>query len=903
MSLARTQFLSLGTKAMTTALGIIQSLIIVKVLSPEEYGLIGLVMSIGGVIGVTQHLGIVDGAIREIAVLTNKRDIGKVFWVSHIIRQAVTLPLSLGLVLVAYVLATYVYGRPEITPFIQLFAAALVLQALQDVLGATLTGMKQFKTLYGVQIITAALNIAAFGYLTWQFKIAGFFWAIILTTTVMVVLFSLSIARNLRGHLAIPRWREISQYGRRVLRISAYMYLARIFFMVWQRLPLLVLGSVLANEQLGFINISFTFGSKLTILAMALSEVNLSWMSSLFVTEKETFRQVAARNMQRVLIVMTSLTLVLLFFTHEILRFIIPEYLPAQDIIIVTTAAFFLYALTDIGTSSVFVPADKPRSRALVYGIMMSVTAVITAALLILRPDPFLASLGVMAGAIAAYGATVYIARRQFGVPLVTSQLALFLVALAAGTIWLVQEPPFIWRLLVFLVLGGYTAWETHRGKLLPASWYSRLHGFWQPAPEQGTATVPLRIICFAGAAYHSPTWTNRQHIMSRVSRVHPVLYVEPRIWLLRFLVQHWSHPRELKRFFRRLWWSERVHDGLILKAQANLLPGSREFAGISRFNYLLNRWNVLVTARLLGFTGPQVNHQRSRIVVWLYDTEAAEYLPAFPGSTVIYDCVDDHASQVGPNRNADRVRREEEQILTRADIVTVTSRQLVEQKKVKRPDVKLVLNAGDVTRFVPDAPHLIPATTPALRTLTQLAAGGHPIIGTVGSLDTYKINSELIKYVAATEPTWHFVFIGQPAVDPGSTDLELLAHAPNIHLIGLVPHADVPHYVRYFNVCLIPYRTSQYNAASFPLKFWEFMATGKPIVVTGVPELKYYDSHIGYATTPTAFHEEIKKALASGEFGRDARIVEARHHSWEERTATLLELVHATVKHKAEHL
>src|SRR3989344_6952970 len=304
MDVARTQFLSLFTKAVTTVLGIIQSIIIIRVLSPTEFGITGLVMSVGGVIGVSQHLGIVDGAIREIAILKNKREVGKVFWVSHLVRQCVTIPLSVGLLLLAGVIAEQVYGRPEITLFLQIFAGVLILQGFQDVLGATLTGMKKFVSLYVIQIITATVNIAVFGYLTWKYHVQGFFWAIIITTLLMVVLIAGIVAKELAGHLRFPNIKEIKQYGKNLLHISVYMYISRIFYVIWQRLPLLILGGVITGDQLGYLNISLTFGSKLIILAAALSEVNLSWMSTLFATSKEKFLHIAEHTMHRVLLLL-----------------------------------------------------------------------------------------------------------------------------------------------------------------------------------------------------------------------------------------------------------------------------------------------------------------------------------------------------------------------------------------------------------------------------------------------------------------------------------------------------------------------------------------------------------------------------------------------------------------------
>lgn len=872
MNLGKTQALSLTTKAITTALGILQSLFVVRLLSRGEFGLVGLVMSIGGLIGVSQHLGIVDGTIREIAVLKDKREAGKVFWVSHLMRQLVTIPLSLGLVAVAGLIAQRVYHRPEITLYLQIFAASLILQGLQDVLGAALTGLKKFVWLYTVQIATAVINIAVFALLTWKFGIAGFFWAVILTTTVMVVWFFALIAKELRGYLALPAWQDIRQYGRRVLRIGAYMYLARIFFVVWQRLPLLLLGGVLTVEKLGDLNVSLTFGSRLTIIAMALSEVNLSLMSSLFASKREEFQQAVTRNMHRVLLVMAAIALVLLFFTPEILRYVIgAEYLPAAPLILVMTLAFFLYSLTDIGTSSLFVSADQPRLRAAVYGAMMAISGALIGWLFFARPDALLASFAVLAGAAAAYIGMVVLAHRRFAVSLLTPQLALFVLALGGSAAWLFFGPPLWARAAAFLGLAIYIGFEVHRNKLLPA-WRSIVRG----------GAGGIRIICFA-TVYDAPYWTNRQHIMTRLSGQYPVLYVEPRIWVVRFLARNWRNPKLIFRFLWRLiGWETRGN--LYLISQWNLLPGSRESRLLAKLNHSLNRWRILLIARYLGF-------RQGKCVMWLYETEAAEYLSAFKNDAVVYDCVDDHVAQAGAERNPARVREEEAAILKRADLVTVTSRHLYELKKDQNPNVHLVLNAGDVTAFLPAS------YPPASPSSPRLGSGEHPRIGTVGALDEYKIDLDMMARVARAKPEWQFVFVGRPVVHPRSRVVKELQALPNMHFTGVIPRQEVPKHAAEFDVCMIPYRLSAYNKSSFPLKFWEFMATGKPIVVSGLPELKPYRHLIGYAKRADDFIALCKAALADPAKGRDGRIALAREHSWEKRVEQLVRLLAETIR------
>ncbi len=872
--LGRIQAISIGAKTVTTALGIIQSIIIIRIFSPAEYGLVGLVMSIGGVIGVSQHLGIVDGAIREIAVLENNREVGKVFWVSHLVRQIVTIPLSVGLLLLAGLIAGRVYGRPEIETFLEVFAGVLVLQGLQDVMGATLTGMKKFIELYVVQIVTAAINVAVFGYMAWKFGVAGFFWAIVLTTTLMIILLFWLITRALKQNLALPSWSDVKKYGWRVMRIGAYMYAARIFFILWQRLPILMLGGVLSAEQLGYLNVSQTFGSKMTIIAMALSEVNLAWMSSLYTKQRGEFAQVVTRNMQRVLVLMMGIALLLLFFTPEILQYVIgAEYLAAHKIILVMTLGFFLYTLVDIGTSSVFVPADAPKLRAYTYLLMTSVTGVIMTGLLFVKPDPLLSAWAVLGGVLLSYALMVTIAKTKFGVSVLTRQLLLFLLLLAVSFCWLFFDPPFGWRLMAFILLGGFVWFEARKSRLIPGVKELALMG--RREVRRGKMPVRNTIVCFAGAEYGANTWTNRQNVMSRISCHIPVLYVEPRVWIVKYIGKNLGRPGRIWSYGKRLFWYQRINDNLYIKAQFNLIPGSRELGAVARFNHLLNRYNVLNIATLLKF-------KRGERIMWVYDTEAAEYLSAFKGDKVIYDCVDDHAAQAGVDRNPTRVKEEEERIMQRADLICVTSKRLFHSKSKKGRNVKLVLNAGNTKLF----------SRPESQCPKELAKLQKPIIGSVGALDEYKVDFELLYRAAQAQPDWSFVFIGSPIIDRKKKLLKKLASLQNVSLLGTIPPAQVPQFVHCFDVCVIPYRANKYNAASFPLKFWEFMATGKPIVVTGLPELREYVNLINYAKNERDFINGIRRAYRAPEAGGRERIKAAEPHDWDNRVATLLKLI-----------
>ena len=897
MDLARTQLLSLITKGVTATLTIIQSLIVARLLGPDSYGLVGLVLAVGGLVGVTQHVGIVGGAIREIAIQKTKREAVKVFWVAHLVRQAVTLPLSLLLLVGAGAIAEGIYHKPEITPYLQLFAGILILQGIQDVLGAALTGRKRFAWLYGVQVVTAAINVVVFALAAWLLGVAGFFAAMTLTTAIMIIWLGFLNWREFAGYMALPSWHDMQRVVKQVLETSGFMYLSRIFFMIWQRLPVLALGGIIAADELGYLSLSLRFGGQLTILSMALSEVNLAWMSSLFSERRSEFVKVATRNMHRLVILLIGITLTGLFFTPEVLQYLLPDFIPALPHILIVTSAFFVYALLDIGTSTVFVPARQARVRAGIYALMMSIPAIVIGGLFITRPDSLLAVWALLVGALVAYVLMVVLAKRRFAIVLLTYRLAWLLVMLGVSLIWLLSEPTLLWRIVVYVLLAAYVLWEVRQSRLLPNLQFnikgSKLSG--------GGGEV--RIICFAGAAYDLPFWTNRQHVMSQISKSQPVLYVEPRIWLFRFLIDNWQRPGTVLAFLTRCVWYQKVNDRLYIKAQWNLIPGSRSSSVVAQFNhYFLNRWNVLLTARLLGFRKVRPVSSRSgnekvvptpqslaSEVVWIYDTEAAEYLDAFPQATVVYDCVDDHAAQAGPDRNPERVEAEEQRILKRADLVTVTSQALLKAKRRQAKVIHLVTNAGDVELFATRSTSAWPFSWPQ----------GNPVLGSVGALDSYKYDFKMIADVAQRRPGWQFVFVGAPVVEQKGKQLAELKKLGNVHILGTVPRQEVPGLVAHFDVCLIPYRENRYNAASFPLKFWEFMATGKPIVVSGLPELKSYQDVIGLITSADQFIRETEKWLRSPELSSSKRSLLARDHSWAKRTERLLWLLSQTINHE----
>jgi glycosyltransferase involved in cell wall biosynthesis len=208
--------------------------------------------------------------------------------------------------------------------------------------------------------------------------------------------------------------------------------------------------------------------------------------------------------------------------------------------------------------------------------------------------------------------------------------------------------------------------------------------------------------------------------------------------------------------------------------------------------------------------------------------------------------------------------------------------------------DVACVPNVADTGRFA-----TAPAQTPA-----ELAALPKPIVGYVGNVASYKTDIELLAAVGRTRPEWSFALVGPiGSGDPG-TRLGELRSLGNVHLLGPKPYKDIPSYIHGFDVCLIPFQRSRVTDSSLPLKTFEYLAAGKPVVATPLPALRAepLDEVLDYAETAEQFVQAIESCLAEDEDERPAaRRETAALYSWDRRFPEIEALVCEVLAHKEQ--
>lgn len=239
--------------------------------------------------------------------------------------------------------------------------------------------------------------------------------------------------------------------------------------------------------------------------------------------------------------------------------------------------------------------------------------------------------------------------------------------------------------------------------------------------------------------------------------------------------------------------------------------------------------------------------------------------LDSIPHRRFVYDVMDDYSSfDWAPEGSQTMERR----LLQRADTVFTGTYALKEKVSPLRPDAEFVGCGVHFERF-----RTAPADPPEdLRHLPR------PLIGYAGTLSE-RIDAELLRKIAAALPQASIVLIG-----PVYRTMGPPPQAPNLHYLGLKPHAEMPRYMREFSVALLPFRMTEAVKAINPVKMLEYLAAGCVVVSTPIPDVvRFYSDVALIGAEAEEFIDLTRQALSTDQSARiTAGIERARACSWE---------------------
>ncbi len=382
-------------------------------------------------------------------------------------------------------------------------------------------------------------------------------------------------------------------------------------------------------------------------------------------------------------------------------------------------------------------------------------------------------------------------------------------------------------------------------------------------------------VVLFSTADWYSPYWTNKQHIAARLgARGFNVLYVET-IGLRRPK----ANSRDLARIWRRLQRAVRP----IKEVQKNVwvlspmtIPGGHHFSLIEHFN----GWQL--QPRIRSWLR-RVNSARP--IVWTYHPYMLRVAKELNPKALVYHCVDNVGALPGVDGIA--FDKAEHELLACADQIFATSPALRDRCIAVAPTrTDYFGNVADIDHFA--------AARQAGSIPSDIAAVPRPRLGYIGALSDFKIDFELIEDAVRKRPDWHYVFIGDERPGQINAAIARTKTRPNVHLLGWKPYAQLPSYLRGIDVALLPQLINDYTRAMFPLKYFEYLAAGRPVVATPLPALAEFTALHQQAIGPDSFIDAIASALSA------PVVVPIDHpillsHSWEARLDAMLSRIAAS--------
>ena len=292
-------------------------------------------------------------------------------------------------------------------------------------------------------------------------------------------------------------------------------------------------------------------------------------------------------------------------------------------------------------------------------------------------------------------------------------------------------------------------------------------------------------------------------------------------------------------------------------------LPLDR-FRFVDRLNSILYRLQARILCRrydIFWFTAP---------------TYAAYFLPYIPsGAEVIYDCMDDMLEFDYDSREKERIRRNEEALVRRANIVFVTSDYLKSklESRYGRNDLTVVNNAIHLyDGKLSDDPEL------PQNVLSFRSASGRVKISYIGTVSLW-MDYGLMEYVSSQEKGVEFYIWGPVSTAPST-------QCPEIHFCGSVEHRHVFDVMAASDILIMPFELNELILSVNPVKLYEYVSSGKLCLAPRYGETEKFRPYVRLYSGPEECLDIVRKFI-SGEVapcGAEDCAAFARANTWERR-------------------
>lgn len=296
----------------------------------------------------------------------------------------------------------------------------------------------------------------------------------------------------------------------------------------------------------------------------------------------------------------------------------------------------------------------------------------------------------------------------------------------------------------------------------------------------------------------------------------------------------------------------------------------------LGRRSQLAGQLNGALVSRAIRHRLQRAGLTERQVLLLAYTPVAAEVVRRFPQTDVHYDCADDHEHWHGSTPGMSRLNRDNERYLVgRARTVTASALALQEKLRALHPNPVLVPNGVEYELFAHSNGH-VPE---------ELQRWPRPLIGFVGAAHGY-VDVPLVRALAAAR-LGTLVFVG-----PLAPLARQLRAAENVAFLGPRAYRSLPDYLHGFDVAIIPANRAPASLTANPGKLYQYLAVGRPIVATDLPEFAPFRELVYLAQTPEQFIAQVGQALAEPPQRVEERRRAAADCAWERRADALFQVL-----------
>ena len=357
---------------------------------------------------------------------------------------------------------------------------------------------------------------------------------------------------------------------------------------------------------------------------------------------------------------------------------------------------------------------------------------------------------------------------------------------------------------------------------------------------------------------YWDDLWQSRHQIMLALARKHKVLFVSP--------------PFSLRQVVDDLRKRELPKSGLVHR-QGNLytlvfskwLCETYRFPRLAKLTASLRKWTVQRIRRKLGL---------GDTVLFIWHPRYFDLVGAFQEAVCCYYVDDEFSGYAGGTENErGRIALQEDQLLRQADVVFANGPALLKIKNRYGNAINVPMTA-DFELF--SRSRL--AETPIPKDLEGIP---HPRMAYIGNIND-KVDFDLILKLSSERPSWSFVLVGPVNARNAASKSAVasLQNQRNVFFLGGKPREELPNYIKGIDVCMMCYRKDGWAYYVYPLKLHEYLASGKPVIGSGLMSLRDFDGVVRIADSPADWLAAIQQSLDEDDPALVARRVEVAYEN-----------------------